>query len=172
MRNMIRHMFLAFVIAALAALTSGTAAAEPIASAGNAHSEFRAEGGTRAEANMSAHTFTVWVPGQPPRVMPASMGKPGYETPVGTFSVMDKERTTIFDSRTIGIPLSSPEGYYLKGEFAVRLTLGGVFVHSAPWSVGDQGRQNVSHGCINLAPADAEWYYNHVGMGDPVTVRW
>jgi lipoprotein-anchoring transpeptidase ErfK/SrfK len=121
---------------------------------------------------MSAHTFTVFVPGQAPRVMPASMGKPGHETPVGTFPVLSRERTVIMDSRTIGIPLSSPDGYDLSVNFAERLTSGGVYVHSAPWSVAQQGHSNVSHGCVNLAPADAEWYYNTVGIGDPVTVHW
>ncbi len=140
--------------------------------AGNARTDFRTDGGTSADADMSAHTFTVFVPGQAPRVMPASMGKPGRETPVGTYPVMEKDRTIVFDSRTIGIPLDDPEGYYLTGEFAERLTSGGVFVHSAPWSVGDQGYTNVSHGCINLAPADAEWYYDNVSVGDPVTTHW
>lgn len=173
MRNMIRHVFLVLVIAGLAALTSGTATAlngTPQHNSG-ARTDYRADAVT-AEGDMSAHTFTVFVPGQPPRVMPASFGKPGRETPVGTFPIMEKDRTIIFDSRTIGIPLSSPEGYYLTGEFAERLTSGGVFVHSAPWSVDQQGNANVSHGCVNLAPDDAEWYYNVVHVGDPVTIHW
>ena len=57
----------------------------------------------------------------------------------------------VMDSRTIGIPLSDPEGYKLTVSNAVRITSGGVYVHSAPWSVGSQGYANVSHGCINLA---------------------
>ncbi|MBO0855033.1 MAG: L,D-transpeptidase [Nocardia sp.] len=140
-------------------------------SAGPAHTDFTTNSGTRAEGNISAHTFTVYVPGQSARTMSASMGKPAHPTPTGTFSVLEKDRTIIFDSRTIGIPLSSPEGYYLKGEYAERLTWSGVFVHSAPWSVGQQGHSNVSHGCINLSPSDAAWYYNNVSMGDPVTIN-
>ena len=69
--------------------------------AGDARTDFRTDGGTSADADMSAHTFTVFVPGQAPRVMPASMGKPGRETPVGTFPVMEKDRTIVFDSRSI-----------------------------------------------------------------------
>ncbi|MBB5917133.1 lipoprotein-anchoring transpeptidase ErfK/SrfK [Nocardia transvalensis] len=246
MRNTTRHLFLAFVIVALAAISSGTAAAvtvtphvppvqsitpsdgavvgiahpvtvrfaAPVADragversvtvgtqagsfswngdselvwhptgflpanttvtvkAGTARTQFSTGGGTTADADMSAHTFTVYVPGEAPRVIPASMGKPGRETPVGTFPVMEKFRTITFDSRTIGIPLSDPEGYLLTGEFAERLTSGGVFVHSAPWSVDQQGYSNVSHGCINLPPDDAQWYYNNVSVGDPVTVHW
>ncbi|GAB2529577.1 L,D-transpeptidase [Nocardia heshunensis] len=139
--------------------------------AGRQHIKFQTNGGTTADADMSAHTFTVWINGVA-RTMPASMGKPGRETPVGTFPVLSHERSVTFDSRTIGIPLSSPEGYLITGEFAERLTWGGVYVHSAPWSVDSQGNSNVSHGCINLAPADAEWYYDNVSIGDPVTTHW
>jgi len=140
--------------------------------AGNAHTQFNSNGGTRADADMSAHTFTVFIPGQAPRVMPASMGKSGHETPVGTFPVLQRQPHVIMDSSTIGIPVDSPDGYRLDVYYAERLTWGGVYVHSAPWSVGQQGHSNVSHGCINLAPADAEWYFNNVGIGDPVTTHW
>ena len=74
------------------------------------------------------------------------------------------------DSRTIGIPLSDPEGYKLTVNNAVRVTWGGVYVHSAPWSVGSQGYANVSHGCINLGPDNAAWYYDTVNIGDPIIV--
>ncbi|MEU0501228.1 L,D-transpeptidase [Nocardia sp. NPDC005998] len=139
---------------------------------GNARTEFRTNAGVVGDADMSAHTFTVSIGGAVARQMPASMGKPGWETPTGTFPVLEKFRSVVFDSRTIGIPLSSPEGYVINGEYAERLTWGGVFVHSAPWSVDSQGYANVSHGCINLAPDDAAWYYENVGVGDPVTVHW
>ena len=55
---------------------------------------------------------------------------------------------------------------------AVRITWGGVYVHSAPWSLGSQGYANVSHGCINLSPNNALWYFNQVGIGDPVVINW
>ncbi len=32
------------------------------------------------------------------------------------------------------------------------------YVHSAPWSVADQGKRNVSHGCINISPSNAKWF--------------
>lgn len=85
--------------------------------------------------------------------------------------MLEKQRDVVFDSRTIGIPLDDPEGYLIDGEFGVRVTWGGVHVHSARWSVGAQGSANVSHGCINLSPENAEWYFEMVRVGDPVTVQ-
>jgi len=121
-------------------------------------------------ASISAHTFTVSRDGEVLRTMPASMGKPTRPTPIGNFTALSKERTVVMDSRTIGIPLSSPEGYKITASYAVRVTWSGVYVHSAPWSVDSQGYANVSHGCINLGPDDAAWYFNTVNVGDPIDV--
>ncbi len=122
--------------------------------------------------SVSNHTFTVSIDGVIMRQMPASMGKPKFPTPVGSFSVLEKYKSIVMDSRTIGIPLTDPEGYKLTVADAVRITWGGVYVHSAPWSVGSQGYANVSHGCINLSPDNALWYFNQVGIGDPVVINW
>lgn len=121
-------------------------------------------------ASISAHTFTVSRNGEVLRTMPASLGKLSRPTPVGAFTVLEKQRSVVMDSRTIGIPLNSSEGYKLTVEYAVRITWGGVYVHSAPWSVTSQGNSNVSHGCINLNPDNAAWYFERANIGDPVQV--
>jgi lipoprotein-anchoring transpeptidase ErfK/SrfK len=121
-------------------------------------------------ASISAHTFTVTQNGEVLRTMPASMGKPTRPTPMGNFAALSKERTVVMDSRTIGIPLESSEGYKITAQYAVRVTWGGVYVHSAPWSVDSQGYSNVSHGCINLSPDNAAWYFDTVHIGDPINV--
>jgi lipoprotein-anchoring transpeptidase ErfK/SrfK len=122
-------------------------------------------------ADIDAHTFTVSIDDQVVRQMPASMGKSKFPTPVGTFTALEKQSPVVMDSRTIGIPLSSPDGYKLTVYDAVRVTWGGVYVHGAPWSVGSQGNSNVSHGCINLSPDNAAWYYDTVRVGDPIIVQ-
>jgi lipoprotein-anchoring transpeptidase ErfK/SrfK len=140
-------------------------------------------------ANISEHTFTVTIDGidaGPPSalpaphhrphwgeagVFPASMGRPEYPTPVGTYTVLAKERDVTMDSSSVGIPVDAPDGYLLEVEYAVRFTSRGLFVHSAPWAVNSLGYDNVSHGCISLSPEDAEWYFDTVNVGDPVIVQ-
>ena len=140
-------------------------------------------------ANISDHTFTVTIDGVeagPPSalpaphhrphwgeegVFPASMGRPEYPTPVGTYTVLAKERDVVMDSSSVGIPVDAPDGYLLDVEYAVRFTDRGLFVHSAPWAVNSLGYDNVSHGCISLSPEDAEWYFDTVNVGDPVIVQ-
>jgi lipoprotein-anchoring transpeptidase ErfK/SrfK len=140
-------------------------------------------------ADISDHTFTVSVDGvgtapPPPRpaphhrphageegVMLASMGRPEFPTPVGVYTVLSKDRTVVMDSSSVGVPLTDPAGYRVPVDYAVRITRRGLFVHSAPWAVNSLGFENVSHGCISLSPADAEWYFNAVNVGDPVIVK-
>jgi len=74
------------------------------------------------------------------------------------------------NSASIGIPPGSP-GYYNELVYdAVQFTMSGTYIHSAPWSVGEQGIVNVSHGCVNVGPANAVWYYDHSMLGDPISV--
>jgi lipoprotein-anchoring transpeptidase ErfK/SrfK len=137
-------------------------------------------------ASISEHTFTVTVDGETPIDMPAphhlphlgepgvllaSMGRSEYETPVGTYTVLGKDRSVTMDSSSVGIPVEAPDGYITEVEYAVRFTRRGLFVHSAPWAVESMGFENTSHGCISLTPAAAEWYFNTVSVGDPVIVQ-
>ena len=142
-----------------------------IVSAGGLKTDFKVGAALYAVADLSAHVFNVSINGDLVREMPASMGKPGHETPTGQFSIIDKYRTIVMDSSTYGVPVNSPEGYKLNVDWAQRI-IGGIFVHSAPWSVDSQGYENVSHGCINLSPSNAQWYYNNTHYGDPVVVTW
>jgi lipoprotein-anchoring transpeptidase ErfK/SrfK len=139
--------------------------------AGGMKTDFETGAKVVGVADIDAYKFTVKIDDQVVREMPASMGKSRFPTPKGSFTVLAKERTVIMDSRTIGIPLSDPEGYRLTVNYAVRINSGGVYVHSAPWSVDSQGYANVSHGCINLGPDNAAWYFDTVRVGDPVIVQ-
>ncbi|OFJ50361.1 L,D-transpeptidase [Mycolicibacterium grossiae] len=140
-------------------------------SVGGVKTNFRTGAEVLGVADIDAHTFTVSIDGVVAREMPASMGKPKFPTPIGTFSALEKQNVVVMDSRTIGIPLSDAEGYKLTVYDAVRVTWGGVYVHGAPWSTGSQGNSNVSHGCINLSADNAAWYYDQVSVGDPIIVR-
>jgi lipoprotein-anchoring transpeptidase ErfK/SrfK len=139
--------------------------------AGGAKTTFETGASVVGVADIDAHRFTVSIDDQVVRDMPASMGKPRHPTPIGSFTALEKQASVVMDSRTIGIPLDDPEGYKLTVADAVRVTWGGVYVHSAPWSVASQGNANVSHGCINLSPDNAAWYYNTVSIGDPIIVQ-
>ncbi len=134
-------------------------------------SSFRVGDSLVATIDDATHQMQIHRNGELEKTFPVSLGKPGYETPNGTYYVLEKFSEMIMDSSTYGVPVNSREGYKLKVQNALRLSNTGIFVHSAPWSVADQGKRNVSHGCPNLSPANAQWFFDHFGSGDPVVVK-
>jgi lipoprotein-anchoring transpeptidase ErfK/SrfK len=121
-------------------------------------------------ADVAAHTFTVSSDGAVVRVIPMSAGRDKYPTRGGVHIALAKEQVVTMDSQTVGIPRNSPDGYYEKVYWDVRISNGGAYVHAAPWSVGDQGERNVSHGCVNIATDQAQWFYGFAQIGDIVNV--
>jgi len=110
--------------------------------------------------------MTVIENGETIRTMPVSLGKPSTPSSSGTMVVMDKKESTIFDTTDT----DGAAGYRETIAYAQRLTWSGQYIHSAPWSVGDQGHRNVSHGCVNLSPSNARWIFGKTLIGDPITV--
>src|SRR4051812_5100599 len=138
--------------------------------AGGARSSFSTGDALIAVADNDTHQLTITRNGVVEQAFPMSMGKPGRDTPNGTYYVQDKSLDVVMDSATYGVPNSSPDGYRVHVQLAVRFDNSGNYVHSAPWSVADQGIRNVSHGCINISPSNAQWFYDNFGVGDPIVV--
>ncbi|MFC0531733.1 L,D-transpeptidase [Phytohabitans kaempferiae] len=100
------------------------------------------------------------------RKIPVSLGKSSTPTSSGKMVIMEKHEYTTFDTR------GEPDGgYVVDVQDAQRLTWGGEFIHGAPWSVGDQGSRNVSHGCTNISASAANWLMGVTQVGDLVTVK-
>ena len=116
------------------------------------------------------HTMTVRRGGQVIKVIPVSTGRPGAttETRSGTKVIIRKEGHVTMDSTTVGIPKGKPGYYKEETDWNLRVTWTGEYLHSAPWSVGAQGNSNVSHGCVNMSPANAKWMFDNSKVGDVV----
>ncbi|WP_343447017.1 L,D-transpeptidase [Micromonospora schwarzwaldensis] len=110
--------------------------------------------------------MTVYQDGKVLRKLPVSLGKPSTPSSSGTMVIMEKHEHTTFDTR------GEPDGgYVVDVDDAQRLTWGGEFIHSAPWSEGEQGYNNTSHGCTNVSAAGADWLMGVTQVGDLVTVK-
>jgi lipoprotein-anchoring transpeptidase ErfK/SrfK len=121
-------------------------------------------------ADAATHTMQVFDGDQLVQTFPMSAGSPDNPSYNGPHVVTEMNRDRVMDSSTYGVPVDSPDGYRTPVEFAVRLSDSGEFVHAAPWSVGQQGRANVSHGCINLSTENARWFFGFTQPGDVVEI--
>jgi lipoprotein-anchoring transpeptidase ErfK/SrfK len=90
-----------------------------------------------------------------------SSGMPGDDTADGTYLTIEKANPTL---------MSGPGYKNVPVYWSVRFTWSGNYYHDAPWSLGEQGYTNVSHGCVNLSPQHSEWYYVRADPGDPITI--
>jgi lipoprotein-anchoring transpeptidase ErfK/SrfK len=123
-----------------------------------------------ATADDDTKMVTVRVNGEAVKTMPTSMGKDKTPTAHGIYVVGERFKHIIMDSSTYGVPVYSPDGYRTEVDWATQISYSGVFVHSAPWSVGAQGHTNTSHGCLNVSPSNAQWFYEHAKRGDVVEI--
>jgi lipoprotein-anchoring transpeptidase ErfK/SrfK len=121
-------------------------------------------------ANLQTDQMTVTENGVRVATYPISGGRQQYPTMNGTHIVLDRESVVRMDSATVGIPVNSPNGYNELVYDDVHISDSGEYVHAAPWSVASQGVTNVSHGCINVAPANAQSFFNISRVGDIVEV--
>ena len=115
----------------------------------------------RMTVSNASKSLTVTQGGKTIGSFAVSLGRPGYTTRSGTKIVYEK--ATPYTMRG-----TAADPYVTTVKHAQRITDSGEFLHGAPWSVGDQGRRNVSHGCTNLSPGAAAWLYGKTIMGDPV----
>jgi lipoprotein-anchoring transpeptidase ErfK/SrfK len=123
-----------------------------------------------SEVDIATHEMRVYDNGTLIKTFPVSTGRDSLPTMDGVHIAIEKSQVVQMDSATVGIPKGSP-GYYNETVFwDVRISDGGEFVHAAPWSVAQQGHINVSHGCVNLSPANAKWFYNWALRGDVIDV--
>lgn len=126
------------------------------------------------------HQVQVFFSNKLVRTMPTSMGKGGkvhingrtisYWTQPGTYTVIDHNNPKIMDSRTYGLPLDKG-GYKEPIYWATRISTDGVFLHELKSTVPQQGHRDMSHGCLNLNPVNAKWFYKNSLVGDVVTVK-
>jgi lipoprotein-anchoring transpeptidase ErfK/SrfK len=113
-----------------------------------------------ADVNTAGHYMNVYRDGKLFAHWPISSGRPGDDTPNGMYLTIEKANP---------VEMKGP-GYDLQVPYSVRFTWSGDYLHDAYWSVGEQGFDNVSHGCVNMSPEDATIYYNMAVPGDPVRV--
>jgi len=135
----------------------------------NVTSDFTIGRNQVVKADANAHNIVVQQDGVTVATYDASygsgdiIGDPNRVTRSGVHVVMDKQETT---------KMSNPAYGYtnVTEHWAVRISDNGEFIHQNQDTVGDQGVDNVSHGCINLSAASAEAYFGTAMYGDPVEV--
>lgn len=125
-----------------------------------------------AYVSLSEQQAIAMVDDTPVYIALATTGKPGFETPRGSFTIVRRVYNETMDSLTIGLPRDSPEGYYLKDIlFTQYFDWQGDAFHLNYWQPDSVfGRTPTSHGCVGLRYADAEFFWYFLQMGSRVVI--
>jgi lipoprotein-anchoring transpeptidase ErfK/SrfK len=140
---------------------NGLAIAPGVFGTSNLTQSFRIGSSLIGVTSTVTHKTRIYWKGKLYATWPDSSGMPGRDTANGTYLTIEKGNPVL---------MSGPGYKNLPVFWSVRFTWSGNYYHSAPWSVGEQGFANVSHGCVNLSPAHAQWYYARADPGDPITI--
>jgi hypothetical protein len=112
----------------------------------------------------------------------ATTGRPDRPSIPGVWWVEGKQSPTVFKS---GVPPSSPDWYPdTPINYAMQYHSDGYFIHDSWWRAdygpgtnfphadasGDPFSAQGSHGCINLAKANAGWLYSFVTLYTPIII--
>jgi len=126
-------------------------------------------GGKRIVVDLSAQRMYVYQGGQLVWNWVVSTGRPGQETVVGHFKVLNKIPNAYAYTWSLTMP------YWLGIYWAGSLQNG---IHALPIGPGGQTMwggylgQRVSYGCVILATQNAATLYNWAPVGTPVDIVW
>jgi L,D-transpeptidase ErfK/SrfK len=107
------------------------------------------------------------------------IGRDGWETPVGSYSIIEKKQNPTWTPPASIRARYAAEGKTLPavvpagpdnplGNYALRLSNPSYLIHGTnkPWGVG----MPVSSGCTRMFPEDIERLFGEVAVGTPVTI--
>jgi lipoprotein-anchoring transpeptidase ErfK/SrfK len=122
------------------------------------------------DVNISSQTATAMVGNSPYYTALVTTGKDGWETPAGEFHILYRVYDETMTSAAIGA-----EDYYVLNHvlFTQYFTNQGHALHLNYWRPDSVfGNQRTSHGCVGMRYADAEFFWNFVGVGSRVIVHY
>ncbi|MDD5309081.1 MAG: L,D-transpeptidase, partial [Deltaproteobacteria bacterium] len=100
------------------------------------------------DVNLTEQTLVAYEGAMPVFATVVSSGRPGFETPEGSFSIYAKHVTVTMDDTAAGA-----EAYSIEDVPWTMFFKDSIALHAAFWH--DKFGRVHSHGCVNLAPADA-----------------
>jgi lipoprotein-anchoring transpeptidase ErfK/SrfK len=118
------------------------------------------EGDQWIHVDLSEQTLVAYEGDRPVFATLVSTGREGFETPTGTFRIQSKHVSTTMDD-----PDSPTEAYSIEDVPWTMYFEGSYALHAAFWH--DNFGRVRSHGCVNLAPADARWLFAWTTPGLP-----
>ena len=121
--------------------------------------------GRWVDVNLTQQLVTAYEGAAPVRTEPTTTGMAGWETPEGTFAVLNRVANETMTSGAIGA-----EDFYRLEDvlFTQYFTDRGHALHFAWWRTPETIGRPGSHGCVNLLLDPARFFWDFADYGTPV----
>jgi lipoprotein-anchoring transpeptidase ErfK/SrfK len=121
--------------------------------------------------NLTTQRAVGFIGAQPVRVALVTTGMPGWETPTGDFRVYRRVENETMNSLGLGIPIDSPEGWYVENVLYTQYIYSGITLHYNYWRPQSYfGNVPSSHGCVGLGLSDAKFFWDFADIGTRVVI--
>jgi lipoprotein-anchoring transpeptidase ErfK/SrfK len=121
--------------------------------------------------NLTTQRAMAFIGAQPVRVALVTTGMPGWETPTGDFRVYRRVENETMDSEGLGIPVDSPDGWYVDNVLYTQYIFSGITLHYNYWRPQSYfGNIPSSHGCVGLGYSDAKFFWDFADIDTRVVV--
>jgi hypothetical protein len=127
---------------------------------------------TYIDVNRRTHTALAIANGAIVHSARVVVGQPGWRTPLGQFTIIDRVAAQTMDSTVLGIPINSPLGFSYPNVRYVQYLSGGFAIHWNYWAPATAfGLADSSHGCIGMQLDDAKFFWNFANVGTSVFIH-
>jgi hypothetical protein len=130
--------------------------------------------GRWVDVNLTEQIATAYDGRKAVRSVLISSGRPGWETPTGTFPVLRRvEKDTMDGATLVGQgPNGSGANYKVENvRYVQYFTADGSAIHENYWRRPATFGMPGSHGCIGMTPADAAWFWDFATVGTPLVIH-
>ncbi len=117
------------------------------------------------DVSLSTQYMTVYRGATPVLGTYVSTGRPGFDTPTGTFHINTK-----LPSQTMSGVLGGEYYNVPNVPYVMYFTDGGHAIHGTYWH--NNFGHVMSHGCVNLPLDVAAWVYSQASIGTRVQIHW
>jgi lipoprotein-anchoring transpeptidase ErfK/SrfK len=132
-------------------------------------------GGARwIDVNLTHQTVAAYEGTKSVFLAPTTSGRPGWETPVGTFRIQRRvENETMVGSTLLRLDTFEIPDYRLENvKWTQYFTEGGAALHTNYWRPASIFSLPSSHGCLGLTEANAKWFWDWAKVGTPLLVHY
>jgi hypothetical protein len=125
------------------------------------------------DVNLTHQVVTAYEGARAVYVAPTTSGRPGWETPTGTFRIQRRvENETMIGSTLLRLDTLEVPDYRLENvKWTQYFTANGAAIHTNYWRPADLFGVPSSHGCLGMAEQHARWFWSWASVGTPLVVH-